>query len=145
MSKVYCSAIVPAPVQEVWALIRDFGSFAEWHPVVTESRIEGDQRGDTVGCVRTLPLPDGGSQHEQLLALSDLDHSCAFTITEGPVPLANYLSELRLRRVTADETTFVEWVGQFDVADADEAEVCNTVMTVYHAGLQALTDRFSGR
>jgi hypothetical protein len=72
-------------------------------------------------------------------------HSCAFTITDGPVPLQNYLSELRLRRITADETTFVEWVGQFDVADADEAVVCDTVMTVYHEGLRALTDRFAGR
>jgi hypothetical protein len=64
-------------------------------------------------------------------------------------PAGDYLSELRLRRVTADDTTFVEWVRQFDVADADadqaEAEVCNTVMTVYHAGLQALTDRFAER
>jgi hypothetical protein len=143
MSKVYCSAVVPAPVQDVWALVRDFGSFAERHPMVADSWIEGDRSGDTVGCVRTFPLPDGGHQRDQLLALSDLDHSCAFTIIEGPVPLENYLSELRLRRVTADETTFVEWVGQFDVADADEAEVCNTVMTVYHAGLEALRARFT--
>lgn len=142
MSKVYCSAVVPAPVHEVWGLVRDFGGFAEWHPMATDSRVEGDLSGDTVGCVRALPVPDGSSQREQLLALSDLDHSCAFTIIEGPVPVQNYLSELRLRRVTADETTFVEWVGQFDVADADEAEVCNLVMTVYHEGLQALTERF---
>lgn len=79
------------------------------------------------------------------LALSDLDHSCAFTIVEGPIPVVNYLSELPLRRVTADETTFVEWVGQFDVADADEVEVCNTVMTMFHAGLEALADHFAPR
>lgn len=143
MSKVYCSAVVPAPVREVWALVRDFGSVAEWHPMVANSWIEDERSGDTVGCVRTVPLPDGGHQREQLLALSDLDHSWVFTITEGPVPLQNYLSELRLRRVTADETTFVEWVGQFDVADADEAEVCNAVMSGYHEGLEALRARFA--
>lgn len=52
------------------------------------------------------------------------------------------VTKLRLRRVTADETTFVEWVGQFDVADADEAEVCNSVMSLYHEGLEALRVRF---
>lgn len=145
MSKVYCSAVVPAPVHDVWALVRDFSGFAAWHPMAADIRIEGDVSGDMVGCVRTIPLPDGSSQREQLLALSDLDHSWAFTVIEGPVPLQNYLSELRLRRVTADETTFVEWVGQFDVADVDEADACNAVMTVYHEGLQALRTRFIER
>lgn len=65
MSKVYCSAVVRAPVHDVWTLVRDFGRFAEWHPMASTSEIEGDRSGDTVGCVRALPLPAGGSQREQ--------------------------------------------------------------------------------
>jgi ribosome-associated toxin RatA of RatAB toxin-antitoxin module len=55
MSKVYCSAVVPAPVQEVWALVRDFGSFAQWHPMVADSRIEGSQSGDGRLCADVPP------------------------------------------------------------------------------------------
>lgn len=72
---------------------------------------------------------------------------CPLTAAVGPVTLIaasnRRVTKLRLRRVTADETTFVEWVGQFDVADADEAEVCNSVMSLYHEGLEALRVRFA--
>jgi hypothetical protein len=143
MSKVYCSAVVPGPVQEVWKVVRDFNGLPDWHPMVTDSAIEDGLPSDVVGCVRSFHFTDGDRLRERLLALSDLDHSCAYTIVEAPLPLDNYLSEVRLRRVTADETTFVEWVGQFDAADADEADACNTIMTFYHNGLEALRERFA--
>lgn len=79
---------------------------------------------------------------ERLLALNDLDHSSTSTIIDSALPLAHHLSELRLRRVTADERAFVEWAGQFDVADAEEAEVSHAIMTLYHAGLEELSGRF---
>lgn len=142
MSKVYCSAVVPVPVEDVWAVVRDFNGLPDWHPQVADSAIEDDLPADVVGCVRSYHFTDGDHLRERLLALSDLDHSCTYTIVESPLPVVNYLSELRLRRVTADETTFVEWVGQFDVADADEADMCNTIMTVYHDGLHTLAQRF---
>lgn len=143
MSNVYCSAVVPAPVEEVWATVRDFDGLAKWHPMVADTTIEGDRSSDAVGCVRDYHYADGAHLRERLLALNDLDHSCVYTIVAGPFRLDHYLSELRLRRVTADETTFVEWVGQFDVADTDEADVCNTVMAFYSSGLEALTARFA--
>lgn len=142
MSKVYCSAVVDAPVEKVWEVVRDFNGLPDWHPMVIESAIENDEAGSTVGCVRTITLTDGGHMRERLLALNDLDHSSTFTIIDAAMPLAHYLSELRLRRVTADERTFVEWVGQFDVGDAEEADVSHAIMALYHAGLEALSARF---
>lgn len=142
MSKVYCSAVVDAPVEKVWEIVREFNGLPEWHPMVTKSTIGNDLIGSAVGCVRTIELTDGGHMKERLLALNDLDHSSTFTIVNSALPLAHYLSELRLHRVTADERTFVEWVGQFDVADAEEREVSHAIMTLYHAGLEALSGRF---
>jgi hypothetical protein len=141
MSKVYCSVVIPAPVEEVWATIRDFNAQPTWHPMIADSTIEDGRPSDAVGCVRSFHLVEGGHLREQLLALDDLNHTCIYTIVESPLSLANYLSELRLRRVTADETTFAEWMGQFDVADTDESEVCNRLMRLYSSGLHALADR----
>lgn len=144
MSKVYCSAVIPAPVEDVWAAVRDFNGLPGWHPMIAGSEIEDGGRGDTVGAVRSYQLTDGAHLRERLLALDDLNHGCVSTIVESALPVEHYLAELRLRRVTADERTFAEWVAQFDVADADETEVCGTVMTMFSEGLGALTSRFGG-
>jgi hypothetical protein len=143
MAKVYCSAVVPAAVEDVWTTIRDFNGMPSWHPMVRDSEIEDGARGDAVGAVRSFHFTDGRHLRERLLALTDLDHGYVSTIIESELPVVHYLAELRLRRVTADEHTFAEWLAQFDVADADEAEVCDTVTTMFHEGLAALIDRFS--
>lgn len=143
MSKVYCSAVVPGAVEDVWATVRDFNGLPGWHPMVADSEMEDAARGDTVGAVRSFHLTDGAHLRERLLALDDLDHRSVSTIVESGLPVAHYLAELRLRRITADEHTFAEWLAQFDVADADEADVCGTVTTIFSEGLAALRTRFS--
>ena len=55
----------------LWAVLRDFNSHDQWHDVVEASRIEGDERGDQVGCVRSFTLRDGNRIREQLLTLED--------------------------------------------------------------------------
>lgn len=141
MSKVYCSVVVSAPVEAVWDTVRDFNGLPSWHPMIADSAIEDGRSSDAVGCVRSFHLVEGGFIRERLLALDDLNHTSTSTILESPLSLANYLSEMRLRRVTADETTFAEWMGQFDVADTDEVDVCNTLMRLYSSGLHALAER----
>lgn len=142
MSRVYCSVVVPAPVEQIWGTVRDFNGMPQWHPTISDSRIEDGLPGDAVGCVRDFHLTDGRHLREQLLSLSDLDHCYAYTILESGLPVQHYLAELRLRRVTADEHTFVEWVGQFDVPNDEESATCDTVMTVFSDGLSALVERF---
>ena len=50
-------------------MLRDFNSHDRWHDVVDDSRIEGDERSDQVGCVRSFTLKDGNRIREQLLTL----------------------------------------------------------------------------
>ncbi len=74
MVKVVRSAVIDAPIEQVWALVRDFNSHWAWHPAVGESHIEQGEPADQVGCVRNFFLKDGNHIREQLLALSDDDH-----------------------------------------------------------------------
>ena len=65
-------------------MLRDFNSHDRWHPVVAESRIEGDERARP-GRLRA-PLhacSDGNRIREQLLALSDREHSLTYCILEA--------------------------------------------------------------
>ena len=38
---VNVSALIHAPLQEVWARFRDFNGLADWHPGIAQSRLGG--------------------------------------------------------------------------------------------------------
>ena len=69
LQKVVRSTVIDAPIERVWAVLRDFNSHDQWHDVVETSRIEGGERSDQVGCVRSFTLKDGNRIREQLLTL----------------------------------------------------------------------------
>src|SRR5271156_6611301 len=88
MVEVRRSTIVDAPLEDVWAVLRDFNGHEHWHPVVSSSVIEDDIDADQVGAVRNFQLADGGRIREQLLALSDAARNFSYCILEAPVPYA---------------------------------------------------------
>ena len=88
MVEIRRSTIVDAPVEDVWAVLRDFNGHEHWHPAVASSAIEDGAEGDQVGAVRDFQLKDGGRIREQLLALSDVETSFAYCILEAPRQLA---------------------------------------------------------
>src|SRR6266851_2545829 len=114
MIRVTRSAVIDAPIERVWAVLRDFNSHTAWHPVVAESEIEGGEPSDQIGCVRRFTLRDGGRIREQLLALSDRDHVSTYCILDASVPLRRYVATLQLKRVTDGERTFWHWQSTFD-------------------------------
>ena len=40
LQRVVRSTVIDAPIERVWAVIRDFNSHEQWHDVVDVSRIE---------------------------------------------------------------------------------------------------------
>jgi hypothetical protein len=144
MAKVYASSVIPAPASAVWAVIRDFDGLPKWTPFVAESRIEQNAPSDKVGCIRNFRLKNGGRIRERLLALSDYDMSCTYSILESPMGVENYLATLRLIPVTESDHTFAEWSAEFDAApDREEALAADIGGNVFAAGLSALKTRFS--
>ena len=127
MANVFISSVLDAPIDRVWAVIRDFNGLPTWNPAVIESEIEGGRPADSVGCVRAFQLADGGFLREQLLAFSDLDHTCTYNILESPMPLTGYTATLRALPVTDGGRTYVEWTASFDCADADRDELVNGI------------------
>ena len=125
MVKVFVSSVIDAPVDRVWAHIRDFNGLPKWVPVVTQSRIEGGLPSDQVGCIRNFNLTDGGNLREQLLALSDHDHSVTYNILASPMGVQNYVAALRLTRITDGERTFAEWTAKFDCEPGREQELAD--------------------
>ncbi len=139
MIQVYASTVIDAPAPRVWSVIRDFNALPQWHPLIAESRIEANQASDKVGCIRNFKTRDGGVIREQLLALSDYEFECAYSILESPMGVENYVARLKLTPVTDGDRTFAEWSAEFDCAPARERELADLVGNqVFQGGLTAL-------
>jgi NADPH:quinone reductase len=139
MQRVTRSAVIDAPIERVWRVLRDFNSHDRWHPAVADSHIEGDESADQVGCVRNFHLRDGSHIREQLLALSDDDHVSIYCILDATVPLRRYVATVNLKRVTDGDRTFWHWQSTFDAPPGREQELADMVgRGVYEAGFAGL-------
>ena len=139
LQKVVRSTVIDAPIERVWAVLRDFNSHDRWHDVVAESRIEGRDRSDQVGCVRSFTLKDGNRIREQLIGLDDAAHSSTYCIVEATVPLQRYVATLTLKRVTDGDRTFWHWQSTFATPPGRESELREMVASgVYQAGFDNL-------
>jgi hypothetical protein len=144
MARVYVSDVIDAPVERVWEFARDFNGHGEWHPIIAESRIEGDMPSDQVGCVRAFTTADGGFLRERLLSFSDLDRHFTYSILESPMPIKNYIATFRCTPITEGNRTFVEWWADFDVAEADEPDIRTRVgRNTFARGILAIAERLA--
>jgi len=140
MAKVYRSAVIRAPIETVWAAVRDFNALPKWHPAIATSEIEAGAAADRVGCVRRFTRKsDGGLLREQLLSLSDTERALTYNILVSPMPVANYVAGMRFTPITKGDLTFAEWWAEFDVTQGPEADtVADIGDNVFVAGFAAL-------
>ena len=139
MIRVVRSAVIDAPIERVWSVLRDFNSHTAWHPVVADSHIERGEPSDQVGCVRNFTLQDGNHIREQLLTLSDRDHVSTYCILDATLPMQRYVATVTLKRVTDGNRTFWHWESTFEVPRGREREFADLVgKGVYEEGFAGL-------
>lgn len=138
MAKIYLSSVIDFPVQKVWTYIRDFNELPKWFPGLTDSKIEGGMRSDQVGCVRDFGLQAGGRVREQLLAVSDHDHTFTYKMLEGPISVTNYLAHVRLLPVTDGDKTFAEYKVEFDCAPGQEKDLIAFLSNFFSSAFEHL-------
>jgi NADPH:quinone reductase len=142
--RIMRSGVIDAPIDAVWALLRDFNGHDRWHPAVAGSAMESGDLVDQVGGIRAFRLKDGGFLREQLIALSDCDHSLSYCLLEAPVPLHDYVARMQLKPVTDGERTLLVWESSFLPPPAQAAALTQLVAgAIYEAGIAALQARFS--
>jgi hypothetical protein len=141
MVRIVESTVLDAPVEAVWAVLRDFNGFDRWHPAIADSHIERGYSSDKIGCVRRLHLADGSEVREQLLTLSDADMAFSYCLLDTPIPLLNYVAHLRLAPVTDGDRTFWHWQSRFDTPLGRETELRDLVSNgIFRAGFDAVRE-----
>ena len=144
MLHVVRSTVIDAPVEEVWALLRDFNGFDGWHPAIVASEIERGRPADQVGVVRRVTLGDGSDVREQLLGLSDAELAFSYCLRDTPVPLLNYVAHVTLAPVTDGDRTFWRWEARFD-APAGQEQAMEALVSegIFRGGFDAVRARFA--
>ena len=143
MPKVYNSIIVAAPIERVWSRICDFHEFS-WAPsVIVSCEKVGKGDGYTVGAKRLL----NGLFLDTLIAYSAIEKRMMYSMDEGPPPVSSqeiqeYVGNLHLLPLTADNTTFVEWFGSWEAGTPAAVEYMNKV---YRSLLHDLAAEFDAK
>ena len=138
MVAVYKSTIINAPIDELWAFLRDFNAHDQWHPAIDKSMIEAEKQSTQIGAVRNFNLVSGEKLREQLISMSDADYSYTYTIVDSEVPLFHYVAKVQLRPVSGENKTFWSWSSEFETPLGQEKELSEVVGEgVYTAGFEA--------
>ncbi|MBG1233888.1 SRPBCC family protein [Aestuariivirga litoralis] len=140
-NKVWTSRHIKVPLADVWGVMRDFAGMGRWHDEITKMQMLKKHRSDKVSGTRDFYFGTG-HLNEQLLSLSDIEHSFLYRITKSEIPWINYVSGPRLWPVTANNSTFGVWTGDWDASPQDDLILIpRTEQNVYQkafAGVESL-------
>ncbi len=135
----YNSCTVSAPVDDVWATLRNFHDLGWARDVLETCEPIGPKGPHEIGARRLL----NGVFKETLLELDDDGRTVRYSIDDAPgTPVAgatDYVGTVGLRPVTSEGTTFVEWSSSWSKSEGGVAEFCNPI---YQGLLAALQKRF---
>ena len=137
MGKCFSSAVISAPVDEVWRTLRNFHDMS-WTAAIESLEPVGDARSDQVGAERLL----NGAIHETLRAINDLEHTFQYQITDGPSPISKddlkfYYGTVSVLPVTDENASLVIWETRFESKnDAVTQEFCDPFYTAFLAHLK---------
>lgn len=140
MAKSYYSTVFDQPVDSVWDLVRDFGSYRIWVPDA-EVFIEDGKSGDTVGAVRNVRMGEL-TVRQQLVAHSDVERSLSYTVLE-PLrfpSVRNFLATIHLTPVVDGDRTFVEWWVVFDCPEQEYAHWTTQFAKLFAGWLTSLRE-----
>jgi uncharacterized protein YndB with AHSA1/START domain len=139
MPKVFVSTVINAPIERVWRVASDYNGLPAWMPGMKDSVIESGKTEKEVGAVRKLSMI--GSKdilRERLEALSPEEFLISYAVLEGPLPVKNIRTSMRLRPITDTYGTLGEWSTEFDTEKGKEQEGQEFMTRVFNAGFRAL-------
>ncbi len=134
----YNSIVIDAPVDKVWAAVRDFHNLSAFPNVVEKLEVVGDLSGTQIGARRVL----NDAFQETLLALDDNARVVRYSIDDGPEAVSKdnvtgYVGQVKVFPVTADNTTFVEWTSSWDDSGGGVGEFCSPIYQALLGDLKA--------
>jgi len=141
---------IKAPLDKVWAVVKDFDSLPKWHPGFSGDVLVSGSNGK-VDTVRKLTIKDGPVVVERLTAYDEAGHSFRYRITESPLPITDYSSKITVRPGKAGMTEVI-WSGSWKRKNTSDnppeaesdAGTIKLIKGVYRGGLDNLKKMLEG-
>eukprot|EP01089_Gocevia_fonbrunei_P007372 TRINITY_DN1846_c0_g1_i1.p1 TRINITY_DN1846_c0_g1~~TRINITY_DN1846_c0_g1_i1.p1 ORF type:complete len:146 (-),score=44.67 TRINITY_DN1846_c0_g1_i1:116-553(-) len=114
-TRASASAIVAAPIEKVWAELRQFNFPAKLFSTVESVVLEDNAAPTTVGGVRTVTWKSGEIRKQRLLEVSDIERRAVWETVES-VPEAEVsatISTISAKRITESNSTLITWESEF--------------------------------
>jgi carbon monoxide dehydrogenase subunit G len=139
MAEIEVNREFAASAAAVWEKLADFGGIGGWMPGVQGCGLDGEG----VGAVRSVSL--GGMQIKERLESFDTDgRSLSYSITEGPLPVQNYLAVIQVSETGAGACR-VDWTASFDLPEGvGEESIAPALAGAYGGALKALQSQLEG-
>lgn len=138
MGSIAIEEEIAAPAEAAWKSIGDFGGIGSWMPGIERCDVEGEG----LGAVRTVHM---GTIKivEKLEAHDEAARSISYSITEGPLPVQNYLATIQVSEAGAG--CKVDWTARFDLPEGvEEAAIAPALEGAYGGALKALKSQLEG-
>jgi len=144
---VYDSAILDAPLEVVWPVVRDIVRLL---PIVFGDTVK-DYHWVDGGSADKIPsrftftlVATGDSPLEEVSGRSEIDHSVTYRMIGQAAGLEGYVATYRLRPITNEPgKTFIEWPREFGLAPgADPAKVVPFITSLTAQEVAALKKHF---
>jgi hypothetical protein len=125
--RFYHSAILAAPLPQVWAELRDFSRTLEicFGAGVSHIKWLGHGSAEHIPAPITFTLEPAGLRiEEEVVARSETEHSLSYRTVGQALSFASYVATFTLRPITTSPgSTFVEWSRDFSLTpDTNPAE-----------------------
>ena len=132
MASVKITDRIAASADKVWDLVGDFGGIQRFSAGIKSCTVEGQG----VGAVRTIELPNGMKMQERCELLDAARRTLDYSITAGPMPIANYLARIQLAE--DGDGCRIEWSSSFEPKGIPEPQAITMIEGVYKGGIAGL-------
>jgi len=129
MASIVMETGFPVPAATLWTLVGWAGMLGDWYPGLSRMDVQGADK----GAIRRLVMLDGTSMVERLEHLSRIETAYTYSILSSPLPVADYLAQIRIKDRGGDTSTLI-WSGNFEPDGVPEDRAIAAVRAVYQAG-----------
>lgn len=131
MTEVVVNKSLNVAANKVWANISSFRGIEEWSPIE-----KSETTGNGAGAKRTCFI-NGAPIQETLNSVDDAKMELEYQIDQGPFPIEDYLSTIKVEAV-GDDSCKVTWGCEYIPNAGAETEMENLFNGFYNGALEAL-------
>jgi len=132
MAEVIVSKTIRVPAEEAWEQLSSFRGMEKFSPITSCVTF-----GFGAGATRTCRLPGMGPIFEELDEVVDEKMEMQYRITEGPFPITDYVSNIKVARIGQRSCT-ITWKCEFQASADATKQMVDLFDGFYHTIIDSL-------